>query len=48
MVTPENNIFERALFEHNLFSLSRVYENISFDTLCKFLKGDIDKVYLIF
>ena len=41
----DNNIFERAIFEHNLISLSIVYENINFETLTKFLKFDIEKVY---
>lgn len=32
------------MYEHNIFSISRVYENISFDTLTKFLRCDIDRV----
>jgi hypothetical protein len=38
------NSFERAIFEHNLISLSKVYENINFTTLEKFLEMNIDKV----
>jgi hypothetical protein len=38
------NVFERAIFEHNLISLSKVYENINFTTLERFLEMDIHKV----
>ena len=38
------NVFEKAIFEHNLFSLSKVYENIHFDSLKKHLNMEIDKV----
>jgi hypothetical protein len=43
-ITKENNIFERSIFEHNLLSLSQIYENISFTSLEKFLRYDIDKI----
>jgi hypothetical protein len=38
------NVFEKAIFEHNLFSLSKVYENINFSSLKKHLNMDIEKV----
>jgi hypothetical protein len=41
---PEHNLFEKAMYEHNIYSISRVYENIDFNTLTKFLKCDISKV----
>jgi hypothetical protein len=44
LLSFDHNIFERAMFEHNLFSISKVYENISFYSLEKFLKYDLDKV----
>ncbi len=37
-------MFEKAVFEHNLISLSKAYENINFETLAKFLKIDITKI----
>lgn len=40
----ENNLFEKAIFEHNLISLSKIYENISFKTLSGFLKFSEEKV----
>jgi hypothetical protein len=40
----DEKTFERAIFEHNLISLSRIYENINFTTLQRFLKIDLDKV----
>jgi len=42
-VIPEN-LLEGIVFEHNLNSLSRIYENIGFDILTKFLKLSIDKI----
>jgi hypothetical protein len=45
--TSVNNLFEKAMYEHNIYSISRVYENISFSTLTKFLKCDIEKVMSI-
>ena len=38
------NIFDRAIFEHNLISLTRLYDNISFETISKFLSIEEDKV----
>ena len=46
-ICPKNykNInFEKALFEHNIFSLSKVFENISFDSAEKFFKMKIDVI----
>ena len=40
----KNNLFEKAMYEHNIFYISRVYENIDYTTLTKFLKCDIEKV----
>ena len=34
----------KALFEHNIYSLSRVFDNISFTSLEKFLKMKIDDI----
>ena len=42
----EHSIFEKAIFEHNLFSLSRLYDNISFDTISHFLNIDEEKVII--
>jgi hypothetical protein len=42
--SKDNNLFEKVIFEHNLYSLSRVYENVSFGTLEKFLNLDKDKI----
>lgn len=42
--SPENNLFEKAMYEHNIYSISRVYENIDFKTLTKFLRCDTAKV----
>ena len=36
--THKNINITKALFEHNIYSLSRVFTNISFDSLEKFLK----------
>ena len=36
--------YERSIFQHNLFSLSRVFEAIKFDSLEKFLNMKIDKI----
>ena len=36
--------YERSIFQHNLFSLSRVFESITFDSLEKFLSMSIDKI----
>ena len=36
---------KKALFEHNIYSLSRVFKNISFDSLEKFLKLDSKEIY---
>lgn len=36
--------YEKAIFEHNLYSLSRVFDNISFDSAEKFLKMKIDTI----
>jgi len=46
-IIPKNykNInFEKALFEHNLYSLSKVFENISFKSAEKFFKMKIDDI----
>ena len=46
-ICPKNykNInFEQALFEHNIYSLSKVFENISFDSAEKFFKMKIDVI----
>ena len=45
--SAENNLFEKAMFEHNIYSISRVYENIDFTTLTKFLKCTTEKVILV-
>ena len=45
--SAENNLFEKAMFEHNIYSISRVYENIEFTTLTKFLKCTTEKVILV-
>lgn len=42
--THKNINIEKALFEHNLYSLSRAFNNISFDSLEKFLKMKIDSI----
>ena len=34
--------YEKAIFEHNLYSLSLVFDNISFNSAEKFLKMKID------
>ena len=39
--THKNINITKALFEHNIYSLSRVFSNISFDSLAKFLKMKI-------
>ena len=36
--------YEKAIFEHNLYSLSRVFDNISFNSAEKFLKMDINNI----
>ena len=36
--------YEKAIFEHNLYSLSRVFDNISFDSAEKFLKMKINNI----
>jgi hypothetical protein len=46
-ICPKNykNInFEKSLFEHNIYSLSKVFENISFDSAEKFFKMKIDLI----
>ena len=42
--THKNINIDKALFEHNFYSLSRVFTNISFDSLEKFLKMKIDDI----
>jgi hypothetical protein len=42
--THKNINITKALFEHNIYSLSRVFSNISFDSLAKFLKMKIDDI----
>lgn len=42
--THKNINIDKALFEHNLYSLSRVFSNISFDSLEKFLKMKINDI----
>ena len=42
--THKNINITKALFEHNLYSLSRVFNNISFNSLEKFLKMKIDDI----
>ena len=42
--THKNFNYEKAIFEHNLYSLSRVFDNISFDSAEKFLKMKIDTI----
>ena len=39
-----DDVFEKAIFEHNLYSLSKVYENISFKSLKRYFNMDIEKV----
>ena len=46
-ICPKNykNInYEKFLFEHNIYSLSKVFENISFDSAEKFFKMKIDLI----
>lgn len=40
----KNNNFEKAFFEHNLFSLSKVFSNISFDSAENFFKMKMEKI----
>jgi len=42
--THKNINITKALFEHNIYSLSRVFTNISFSSLEKFLKMKIDDI----
>ena len=42
--THKNINIDKALFEHNFYSLSRAFTNISFDSLEKFLKMKIDDI----
>ena len=42
--THKNVNITKALFEHNIYSLSRVFTNISFTSLEKFLKMKIDDI----
>ena len=42
--TYKNINIAKALFEHNIYSLSRVFTNISFSSLEKFLKMKIDDI----
>lgn len=42
--THKNINLEKALFEHNLYSLSRVFTNISFNSLERFLNMKIDSI----
>jgi hypothetical protein len=42
--THKNFNYEKAIFEHNLYSLSRVFDNISFDSAEKFLKMKINNI----
>ena len=42
--THKNINITKALFEHNIYSLSRVFNNISFTSLEKFLKMKIDDI----
>ncbi len=42
--THKNINITKALFEHNIYSLSRVFTNISFTSLEKFLKMKIDDI----
>ncbi len=42
--TYKNINIAKALFEHNIYSLSRVFTNISFSSLEKFLKIKIDDI----
>ena len=42
--THKNFNYEKAIFEHNLYSLSRVFDNISFDSGEKFLKMKIETI----
>ena len=42
--THKNINITKALFEHNIYSLSRVFKNISFNSLEKFLKMKMDDI----
>ena len=42
--THKNINITKALFEHNIYSLSRVFNNISFNSLEKFLKMKMDDI----
>ena len=42
--THKNINITKALFEHNIYSLSRVFLNISFDSLEKFLKMKMEDI----
>ena len=42
--THKNINITKALFEHNIYSLSRVFNNISFTSLEKFLKMKMDDI----
>ena len=42
--THKNINITKALFEHNIYSLSRVFTNISFSSLEKFLKMNMDDI----
>ena len=42
--THKNINIAKALFEHNIYSLSRVFNNISFTSLEKFLKMKMDDI----
>ena len=42
--THKNINITKALFEHNIYSLSRVFTNISFSSLEKFLKMKMDDI----
>ena len=42
--THKNINITKALFEHNIYSLSRVFTNISFDSLEKFLKMKMEDI----
>ena len=42
--THKNINIAKALFDHNIYSLSRVFKNISFNSLEKFLKMKMDDI----
>ena len=47
-IDKECKVFEEAIYEHNIFSLKNIYENISYNSIEYILKLNIERVRFIF